>query len=257
MRKATLFLVPIAIFHGACVADDLSETDQIIQNLVEAGYSSDDIRVVDGDVFVGNDALVTLGTSREMLDAEGGATIDLETIQYTTNNLVAPNIRTICVFDVMGSPTLTAGLNLAMSRYNSLGLNFTFKTGVIGCDAMITAQFDFNAPGGVSGFPQNGMPFGSLTIHNQTALLGVPIASHVIAHELGHTIGFRHSDFFDRSISCAGAPTNEGDSGVGANLVPGTPGDAVINGSLMNSCFNSGSTGEFTATDITALQTVY
>ena len=44
-----------------------------------------------------------------------------------------------------------------------------------------------------------------------------------IAHEMGHCIGFRHTDYMDRSYSCGGAPDNEGDGGVGANHIPGTP----------------------------------
>ena len=79
----------------------------------------------------------------------------------------------------------------------------------------------------------------------------------MIEHEIGHTIGFRHSDFYNRSISCGGSALNEGDGGVGALLVPGTPSSAVYNGSVMNSCFNPGSTGIFTATDVRALHTLY
>ncbi len=43
-----------------------------------------------------------------------------------------------------------------------------------------------------------------------------------IAHEMGHCIGMRHTDYMDRSYSCGGVPDNEGDGGVGANHIPGT-----------------------------------
>ena len=75
-------------------------------------------------------------------------------------------------------------------------------------------------------------------------------------HEIGHTIGFRHSDYYNRAISC-GSGGNEGDSGVGAILIPGTPSSATVGGSIMNSCFRSTETGEFTSSDVTALNYLY
>lgn len=79
---------------------------------------------------------------------------------------------------------------------------------------------------------------------------------HVITHELGHTVGFRHSDYFNRSISC-GRGGNEGSAGVGAIHIPGTPTGATVGDSIMNSCFRSSETGEFTSTDVTALRELY
>jgi hypothetical protein len=79
----------------------------------------------------------------------------------------------------------------------------------------------------------------------------------VIMHELGHTIGLRHSDFFNRSISCGGAATNEGAAGIGAILIPGTPSGATVGGSVMNSCFRTNEVDQFTSTDVTALNALY
>ena len=79
---------------------------------------------------------------------------------------------------------------------------------------------------------------------------------HVITHELGHCIGFRHSDYYDRSISC-GSGGNEGSAGVGAIHIPGTPTDARVGGSIMNSCFRSSETGEWSSSDRTALDYLY
>src|SRR5689334_2782589 len=162
--KTLAILLPAALFATACVDGDQSPTDEIISNLEEAGFPADDIRVVDGLVYVGNDVQVTLEMSREMVGDDEGKTVDLETIQYTTRNLLSPNIKTICVLDTMGNATLTAGLNLAIQRYNALGLNFRLKNGVLGCEAQITAVFDFGSGGGVSGFPSNGKPFSTIRI---------------------------------------------------------------------------------------------
>jgi Dual-action HEIGH metallo-peptidase len=246
-----------AVFGSACLSGEPDPTDEIVDNLVAAGYPEQDIQVVGGEVYVGNDAHVTLEMSREMLAADGDPLVDLDTIQYHTRNLMSPAIKTICVNDYMGNATLSAGLDTAISRYNSLGLTFKLKKGYLGCDATISAVFDYGPGGGVSGFPTNGKPYNTIHIQNGTASYGVGPAAHVIEHELGHCIGFRHTDFFNRSISCGGSAVNEGDGGVGAILVPGTPGTAVYNGSVMNSCFNKGSTGVFTTTDTTAMRTLY
>ncbi|HAS41831.1 MAG TPA: peptidase, partial [Microscillaceae bacterium] len=67
----------------------------------------------------------------------------------------------------------------------------------------------------------------------------------------------RHTDYFNRSISC-GSGGNEGSAGVGAIHIPGTPTTNVnANTSVMNACFNSGSTGVFTSSDNTALNFLY
>ena len=80
----------------------------------------------------------------------------------------------------------------------------------------------------------------------------------IIAHEMGHCIGFRHTDYFDRSISCGGGTSNEGDGGVGANHIPGTPTGADLqgNGSWMLAC-TDGSNRDFTNADVTALNYLY
>jgi hypothetical protein len=153
-------------------------------------------------------------------------------------------------------------LNMAITNYNNEGLRWrmTRTTGsTTGCSATITARRQAGVTGGSSGFPSGGRPFNTINIGTglDSATFSVDTVEHVITHELGHTVGFRHSDFFNRSISCGGAATNEGNGGVGAILIPGTPSGATVGGSIMNSCFRSSETGEFTASDRTALNAIY
>jgi len=235
--------------------DSAAETQEIIDNLVQAGFPSSDIMVVDGTVYVGRDAAVSLQASREMLEVDGSTREE----QYRTSNLVSLAVKTICVDGSRYTGIFSTALDLAIENYTQLALNFDMvrtSGGTAGCDATITATIG-GPTGGSSGFPSGGLPFNTFQIGKSLQSFDVNTIEHVITHEMGHCIGFRHSDFFDRSISCGGTPTNEGDGGVGAILIQGTPSGATVGGSIMNSCFRTLETGEFTNTDLTALKALY
>jgi hypothetical protein len=229
------------------------DAQQIIDNLVQAGFPRNDIMVVGGVVYVGRDAEVSLAASREMLRT-GKTTKE----QYRTTNLISTSLAKICVDGSTFTGVFSTALDLAIQNYDEQPLTFAMaRTPSTGCSFTINAVLVPNLVGGSSGFPSGGLPFGTINIGGGLATFSVDTIEHVITHEIGHTIGFRHSDFFDRSISCGGTPVNEGDAGVGATLVPGTPNGAVVGGSIMNSCFRTVETGEFTSTDLTALGALY
>ncbi|MCB9718816.1 MAG: pre-peptidase C-terminal domain-containing protein [Myxococcales bacterium] len=239
-----------------------AEAEEIVENLALAGFPRDEIGVLeDGTVYVGSDAIVTLEASREMIGIDGSGFR-----QYrTTNTVDTSTVGTICIdptAELSSNALMVQALDLAITHYNEQGLQFTMARDGAGCnaataDAVITGNLD-NSSGGVSGFPSGGLPYFEFYVgQNLASNYGVAVAAHVIQHELGHCIGFRHTDYYDRSISCGGGPTNEGDGGVGAIHIPGTPTDAVMNGSVMNSCYNGSSNGTWTASDIVALDCMY
>jgi hypothetical protein len=78
-----------------------------------------------------------------------------------------------------------------------------------------------------------------------------------MAHELGHCIGFRHTDYMNRSYSC-GSGGNEGQTttGVGAVLIPGTPSGPDAK-SWMLACIGSGVNRPFNSNDKVALAYLY
>jgi hypothetical protein len=267
MFKKLCVASALVLFGCSGETEDIETIDrdeeilEIVDNLVEAGYPESEIEVQDdGRVLVGGDAHVTLQASREMITSGDGHDHESEFRQYRTTNLVGAGIDTICINGASATGAMSTSLDNAISNYNALPLQFDFlrvgNGGNGACDTTITMQVKGGA-GGMSGFPSGGLPYGSFQVGKSTASYGIPVATHVIEHELGHCIGFRHSDYYNRSISCGGGASNEGDGGVGAIQIAGTPATAVFDGSVFNSCFHGGSTGVFTNTDVTALNALY
>lgn len=261
-RSFFVGFVTLALSCDVEVVDDESAViDEIIENLGRAGYPEAEIEVREGGVvFVGGDAEVSLEASREMIGLTTyGEGYDVGFRQYQTNNLVSSTHDTICVNGSAFAGALSTALDNAIANYTNLNLSFNLvrtNGAIAGCDATITAVL-IDGTGGSAGFPSGGLPYGTINIGDDiVATSGLNAATHVITHELGHCFGFRHSDYYNRSISC-GAGGNEGDAGVGAVHIPGTPVDAVNDGSVMNSCYNGGSTGQWTASDLTTLNTLF
>jgi hypothetical protein len=254
MKKAAVFFVSCGVLMAGCGTDQETENEEVISNLIQAGFPENDIMIADGEVFVGRDAHVTLEASREMLQP-GKESLE----QYRTTNLVGSSVTKICI-----NPTstfnsysrLSSGLTAAIANYNALGLRITMARGpTTGCTANIAAR-TMSGTGGSAGFPSGGLPYSAINIGTGLNNYSVDVNEHVISHELGHAIGFRHSDYYNRAISC-GSGGNEGSSGVGAIHIPGTPTTATVGGSVMNSCFRSTETGEWTSSDRTALYYLY
>ncbi|HYH99718.1 zinc-dependent metalloprotease [Hyalangium sp.] len=253
-KRAAVLVASCGALLSGCGTDLQTENEEIISNLIEAGFPAHDIMVADDAVYVGLDAHVTLEASQEMLQP-GKESLE----QYRTTNLVGTSVTKICVnpTSTFNSYTrLSQGLDAAIANYNGLGLRITMARGpTTGCTANITAQ-TMSGTGGSAGFPSGGRPYGTINIGTGLNTYSVDVNEHVITHELGHAVGFRHSDYYNRAISC-GSGGNEGTAGVGAILIPGTPSTATKGGSVMNSCFSSTETGEWTSSDRTALNYLY
>ncbi len=221
---------------------------KIIENTKLDG-TTEEAFLIEGDIIMTKDQL-------SGMDLHGGITTE----QYRTNNLVSAP-RTIRVVGLNSGPNglsanMRSGLQAAINRYNGLGLtiNFTlaFTTNTAGANIVVRRQV--GAAGGSAGFPSGGLPFNTATIFSGLDNSSVGLNAHVIAHEIGHCIGFRHTDWFSRQ-SC-GVNQNEGAGGIGAVLIPGTP-SGFDSTSYMRACFNGSETGAFNNNDVNALNFLY
>jgi hypothetical protein len=178
--------------------------------------------------------------------------------QYRTTNLVKSLPRVITVSLSSGfSSTYVSATDGAIARYNALGLRLTFQRVASGGNIVLT-KVNTRQYLASSGFPTSGgNPYNQIKISvNSIGNQPLNTITTIIAHEMGHCIGFRHTDYMDRSYSCGGSPVNEGSSGVGAINIPGTPTSPDAN-SWMLACIGSGENRPFNSNDKVALNYLY
>ena len=258
MLKKVLSVLTImgVVVMFSCETENVSK-NQIPQSdlnkIAQLGFGTSGVQRVDGGYLVEGDILLTSATLNNPASHTLMRIAGVE--QYRTTNLVnGPRTITVSISSQL-PVSYVAALDEAISRYNAQNLTLTFQR--------VSSNGDINIVKGngqylaSAGFPSGGNPYNSIKV-NSRAIGSQPqsTVATILAHEMGHCIGFRHTDYMDRSYSCGGSPTNEGASTVGAILIPGTP-SGPDNGSWMLACIGSGQNRPFNNNDKTALGYLY
>jgi hypothetical protein len=256
-----LLILCVVVLAVSCKKDaKVPQQEEISQDVLNKiygfGFSNKNVQKVEDGYLVEGDILIT----PEQLAAPSHDAKFLriaEVEQYRTFNLVTALPRTITVSISNKLPSsYVAALDEALARYNAENLLITFQRVSSGANiSLVKAGGNFLAS---AGFPTSGgAPYGQVKV-NSTAIGNQPqsTVATILAHEIGHCIGFRHTDYMNRSFSCGGSAVNEGASSIGAVLIPGTP-SGPDSGSWMLSCIGSGQNRPFNNNDKVALTFLY
>ena len=275
MKKIKLLFLPLIVF-SMLISCNTSDDDVVMENeipeavLNKLAAAHFDVNNAQAMIFMGEygvaveDMFFTFDQVNELQPTTTSSGI---TKHYRTTNLVTGLPRLIKVsvdpaLGTLGSNALDAMINM----YNSENLQLTFQRVVFGgkgknsADIEVTEFYELESGGFITlgraaGFPtRKGDPAKGFGINSRWFELLNPSLAEVtgtMAHEVGHCIGFRHTDYMTRE-SC-GQNINEGTARVGAIYIPGTPTGSDAN-SLMQAC---GPADSFNNNDRIALNYLY
>jgi hypothetical protein len=264
LLKAFLCTLVCSFILFSCKKDQLREqskneiTKEVIAQIKAMGFNTQDIRrvddgyVVEGDIFLPDHSFKEKINGRELVIAKSE--------QYQTWNIIATSGHRVITVSVTNLPAAyTAAADEAIARFNAMGLRISFQRVANGGEIdIINANLGSGVLGQSAGFPDAfGNPPSPIKL-NASYIGSTPNQgwmATIIAHEIGHTIGFRHTDYFNRAYSC-GSGGNEGEAGVGADHIPGTPTAGDPN-SWMLACIGTGVNRPFNGNDQVALNYLY
>ena len=188
-----------------CKKDETTETtptndalDQSEMRLIQdAGLNPGGAIKTEGKYLIEGDLLLSADELRELKTNNGPELIVANDEQYRTTNLVTGLPRVIKVRYSGGNAALSTAVNSAISRYNARALRVTFQRVTSGQHINIVHVTGV-AYIASAGFPSGGNPYNTIRFNTAYATWGANTLTTVLAHEMGHCIGFRHTDYMQR-----------------------------------------------------------
>jgi len=237
MKKLFSFLLISTAALTSC-KKDLIKSEEILQTVKDqiyaAGFGTSNIQKIEEGYLVEGDIVLTSewlynNPARQILRT---ATEE----QYHTTNLVTGLPRTISLSlsnKLMTKPGFFEALQESANRFNAVpgfdGITFTIASAGRGDINFVEGKFNTTTILATAGFPNSrGEPYNTVKVNSSSmnsyaSPVWIGYLAHLFTHEIGHCIGFRHTNWFDRSLGCGGTPSNEGAGGAGAIPIPGTP----------------------------------
>lgn len=199
MTKRSVIPILFAIVLFSCkksinTSSDAKSENTVYEFIKNLGYSDSEIKEV-GDTYIVDGDIVFDKNSKSAISFTGP-----KTEQYGTSNYIGYNDQSnISVYvENISMGGYTSEVNAAIALWNNIPncrLKFSFSTG-LGIIRIRQANLSDPSACGQSYYPYNGGIAGGITM-NASIFSGLSYDQRVsaIAHELGHSIGLRHTNW--------------------------------------------------------------
>jgi len=249
----------------AAATNDTRISTDVLQKIRQLGFSTENAKktaegyIVEGDILLHEEQLDDVPVRNSMIFGQEE--------HYRTNYVVNKTAYPVIKVALNNSSSVhqavfSAAVDSAIKRYNMQWLDIRFQRVTTGAHITVQAYREVSNTLGYAGFPTyTGAPYSRISMNTywyktSTATSNVNYIASVIAHEIGHCIGFRHTDYMNRAYSCGGTAVNEGTAGVGAVHIPNTQTGPAWN-SWMLACIGDQVNRPFTGNDRVALLHIY
>lgn len=237
---------------------------EVLAQIKSLGFDTEGVQLIDEGYLVEGDIVLT-PADLQAPSSSPNLVIAREE-QYHTYNLVdKADYSTITIAldnsSAQHDAVFSAALDETIRRYNAEGLAIKLQRINSRADITITGYYQVSNTLGSAGFPsRSGDPYRQVKMNTyhyntSTSSTNVNYIATIMSHEVGHCIGFRHTDYMNRAYSCRSGG-NEGSGNVGAVHIPGTP-TGPDSRSWMLACIGNGVDRPFNANDKVALSYLY
>jgi hypothetical protein len=218
--------------NGSSDSQAKTDVELAMQKLSAQGFHTENAVIENGKIIIDGDMVFT---PKHVLQAK-----ESRNKQWHTTYLVSDaNIASIKFrFDSNVPQAWKDATQFAFDRWNAIsGSAITMYEVSTGEDIFVTyKRLRSRSTIASASFPDGAGRVGStITINTSNDGMATTYKNFTMTHEIGHCIGFRHTNWFDRnSDGDATTNDNEGVSTVGAEHIPGTPAYELDPNSVMN-----------------------